>query len=158
MRDPQFDLIFSHFIPRYVATGVDHNDLNRQMERIDQWADWCRIWSEEAGRHEALAAEAREKNRRATAAESYLRAAIYYHYGKHLFASAPEEYRRAHDAMLRCYTAAAADTDPPMQRVEFPFAGARMVGWLRVTSSSQSSGSVRYSVTRPMSSKNWACV
>jgi dienelactone hydrolase len=131
-RDPQVDLIFSHFIPRYVATGVDHNDLQRLMARIDQWADWCRIWSEEAGRHESLAAEALEKKRRATAAESHLRAAIYYHYGKHLFAAAPDEYRRAHDNMLRCYAAAAAETDPPMQRVEFPFAGARMAGWLRV--------------------------
>ena len=25
--DPQVDLIFSHFIPRYEATGVDPNDL-----------------------------------------------------------------------------------------------------------------------------------
>ena len=35
--------------------------------------------------------------------------AIYYHYGKHLFADRPDEYRAAHDAMLRCYTAAAPD-------------------------------------------------
>ena len=26
-RDPQVDLILSHFTPRYVATGVDPNDL-----------------------------------------------------------------------------------------------------------------------------------
>ena len=27
-RDPQVDLIFSHFIPRYEATGVDPNDMD----------------------------------------------------------------------------------------------------------------------------------
>ena len=34
-RDPQVDLIFSHFIPRYEATGVDPNDLRALMPRID---------------------------------------------------------------------------------------------------------------------------
>lgn len=39
MRDPQVDLIFSHFIPRYEATGVDPNDLRGLMPRISQWAE-----------------------------------------------------------------------------------------------------------------------
>ena len=131
-QDPQVDLIFSHFIPRYVATGVDPNDLQRMMKRIDVWSDWCRVWSEEARLHENHAAASAALGRRATAAESYLRAAIYYHYGKHLFANPPEEFRAAHDNMLRCYSAAAADTDPPMQRLTFAFHGAELVGWLRV--------------------------
>jgi alpha-beta hydrolase superfamily lysophospholipase len=131
-RDPQVDLIFSHFTPRYVATGVDPNDLNRLAATIDDWSDWCRAWSAEAARHEKLAAEAAAKKRRVTAAEGYLRAAIYYHYAKHLFAGVPGEYRAAHDNMLRCYRIAAADTDPPMQHVAFPFEGAQLAGWLRV--------------------------
>mgnify|MGYP001590345430 CR=1 FL=1 len=130
-RDSQVDLILSHFTPRYVATGVDPNDLNRLAARIERWSDWCRLWSEEGARHERLAAEAAEKKRRATAAEGYLRAAIYYHYGKHLFAGVADEYRSAHEGVIRCYTAAAAGTDPPMERVEFPFEGARLAGWLR---------------------------
>jgi dienelactone hydrolase len=131
-RDPNVDLVFSHFIPRYVATGVDHNDLNRLMATIDDWSGWCRAWSKVAGKHEQLAAEAARKKRHITAAEGYLRAAIYYHYGKHMFAGVPEEYRAAHDSMLRCYTAAAAGLEPPMQRVEFPFEGVNMPAWLRV--------------------------
>ena len=130
-RDPQVDLIFSHFTPRYVATGVDPNDLHRLVATIDQWTDWCRLWSEEAHRHEMLALEAAEKKRTATAAEGFLRAAIYYHYGKHMFAGAPDEYRVAHESMLRCYMAAAAAVDPPVERVEFPFEGGRMPGYLR---------------------------
>lgn len=131
-RDPQVDLIFSHFTPRYVATGVDPNDLDRLRTKIERWSDWCRVWSEEAARHEALAAEAAAQGRRVTAAEGRLRAAIYYHYGKHMFAGAPDEYRRAHENMLRCYGAAAGECDPPMQRVTFPFDGASLPGWLRV--------------------------
>jgi hypothetical protein len=33
-RDPQVDLNFSHFIPRYEATGVAPNDLRALMPRI----------------------------------------------------------------------------------------------------------------------------
>jgi alpha-beta hydrolase superfamily lysophospholipase len=130
--DPQVDLIFNHFIPRYVATGVDPNDLKRIMARVDVWADWCRIWSDEAARHEQLGKEAAEKGRRVTASESYVRAAIYYHYGKHLFVVSPAEYQQAHDSMMRCYTAAAPGMEPPAERVEFPFEGAAMCGWLRL--------------------------
>ena len=107
-RDPQVDLIFSHFIPRYEATGVDPNDLRALMPRVTQWQDWCRLWSELGARHEALGEEAKAQGCRRTAAEAWVRAAICYHYGKHLFADRPEEFRGAHDAMLRCYSAAAA--------------------------------------------------
>ena len=41
-KDPQVDLIFSHFIPRYIATGVDANDIDRLVASIDTWSEWCR--------------------------------------------------------------------------------------------------------------------
>jgi len=130
-RDPQVDLIFSHFIPRYEATGVDPNDLRALMPRIKQWSDWCRLWSEEGARHEKLADEANAKGYRVTAAEAYVRAAIYYHYGKHLFADHPDEFQHAHEAMLRCYSRGAPMLDPPVERVVFPYQGQVMAGWLR---------------------------
>ena len=138
-RDPQVDLIFSHFTPRYVATGVDPNDLNRLIEQIERWDDWCRLWSEEAARHEQLGHEAKERGRAVTAAEAYLRASIYYHYGKHLFADRPHEYRAAHDAMLRCYQAAAPHIRYPMQRIEFSYETAHLAGWLRLPENAERS-------------------
>jgi dipeptidyl aminopeptidase/acylaminoacyl peptidase len=129
--DPQVDLIFSHFIPRYEATGVDPNDLRKLMRSISRWEEWCRGWSAEAARHEKLAEEAAAQGRALTAAEAYVRAAIYYHYGKHLFAAYPEEFRTAHDAMLRCYSAGVTKLPVPAERVEFPFRGVAMPGWLR---------------------------
>jgi hypothetical protein len=101
------DLILSHFTPRYVATGVDPNDLHRLAARMTRWDDWCRLWSEAALLHERLAAEASARGHRLTAAEAFLRAAIYYHYGKHLFADRPDDYAAAQASMLRCYAAAA---------------------------------------------------
>jgi dipeptidyl aminopeptidase/acylaminoacyl peptidase len=129
--DPPVDLIFSHFIPRYEATGVDPNDLRKLMRTILRWEDWCRLWSEEAARHEKLAEEAVALGRALTGAEAYVRAAIYYHYGKHLFADRPAEFRDAHNAMLRCYEAGATKLPNPVERVAFPFRGVAMAGWLR---------------------------
>jgi 2,6-dihydroxypseudooxynicotine hydrolase len=130
-RDPQVDLIFAHFIPRYEATGVDPNDLRALMPRITQWPDWCRLWSKEGARHEALGRGALAQGFHVTAAEAFVRAAIYYHYGKHLFADRPDEFCAAHESMLRCYSAAAPILDPPIKRIEFPFFGVVMPGWLR---------------------------
>jgi len=129
--DPQVDLVFSHNLARYVATGVDPNDAQRLIARIQRWEDWCRLWSEEAAQHEALAKEATDKGRVMSAAEAYVRAAIYYHYGKHLFAGHSDEWRAAHDSVVRCYAAGAPSLDPPVQRPTFPFQGAEIPGWLR---------------------------
>jgi dipeptidyl aminopeptidase/acylaminoacyl peptidase len=131
-RDAQVDLIFSHFTPRYLATGVDPNDLDRLKARIERWDDWCRIWSEEAGQHARLGLEALDGRNIVTASEAFLRAAIYFHYAKHLFANRPEEYLTAHERMLRCYQAAAKEMDPPAEHIRFAFEGAHLHGWLRV--------------------------
>jgi dienelactone hydrolase len=130
-RDPQVDLVFAHMTPRYLATGVDPNDLQRLVQRIDRWEDWCRIWSEEAARHEDWAADAAKRDRTITASEGNLRASIYYHYAKHLFAHDAAQYLAAHRRMLACYQAAAAMVDPPVERITIPFGSAELAGNLR---------------------------
>ena len=129
-RDARVDQIFSHNLPRYVAIGVDANDAQRLLARIERWEDWCRLWSEEAARHEALAKEAAGKNRVVSAAEAYVRAAIYYHCGKHLLAGHAGEGRAAHESVVRCYAAAAPHLDPSPQRLTFRYEGVEIPGWL----------------------------
>ena len=130
-RDPRVDLVFAHNLARYVATGVDPNDAQRLIARIERWEDWCRLWSEEAARHEMLAKEAADKGRAVSAAEAYVRASIYYHYGKHLFADHADEWRAAHNSLVRCYAAGAPGLDPSLQRLTFPYQGVEIPGWLR---------------------------
>jgi hypothetical protein len=130
-RDPQVDLVVSHNLARYVATGVDPNDAQRLIARIERWEDWCRLWSEEAACHEALAKEAADKGRAVTAAEAYVRAAVYYHCGKHLFSGHADEWRAAHESVVRCYALGAPGLDPPLHRLTFPYQGVEIPGWLR---------------------------
>jgi alpha-beta hydrolase superfamily lysophospholipase len=129
--DPTAALVFAHNTPRYLATGVDPNDLQRLIARIDRWDEWCRIWCDEASRHEALAQDAAKRGRKMTASEANLRASIYYHYAKHLFAHDPDQYAAAHERVIQCYQAAGAIFDPRLERVAIPFAGTAMVGNLR---------------------------
>jgi dienelactone hydrolase len=129
--ESRVELAFQHSTPRYIATGVDPNDLERIISRIHRWSDWCNVWSDEAQRHEDLAREAAEKGRTVTAAEAWLRASIYYHYGKHLFGAYPTEYVSAHKNMLRCYAAAAAGIDPTMEHIKIPFGDHTLYGYVR---------------------------
>ena len=129
--DPRVDLTFSLFKPRYIMTGVDPFDLERMASHIDRWEDWCAVWSDEASKHEQQAVKAAERGHRVTQAEAYLRAAIYYHYAKHYFLVDQQQYVRAHENMLRCYAAASPLLDPPVERMEFPFRGNYLAGYLR---------------------------
>lgn len=134
--DPRVDLTFSLFKPRYIQTGVDPFDLERMVAHIDRWEDWCAVWSDEASKHEQQARKAGDRGFPETEAECYLRAAIYYHYGKHYFLVDEQQYTHAHENMLRCYAAASHNTDPPMVRIEFPFDGKYLPGYLRRPSAS----------------------
>ena len=129
--DPQVELIFQHFTPRYVATGVEMNDLIALRARIGAWSEWCREWSKLGAMHEALGDEAEGQGRMVTAREAWLRAAIAYHYGKHLFGADPVQFTEAHNRMRACYGRAAPLFDQPAELVEFPYEGTNLVGWLR---------------------------
>jgi len=131
-RDPQVDLIFNHFIPRYIATGVDPNDMQRLVKRVENWSEWCRVWSEEASKHEQFANQAMQAGHHVTASEAWLRAAIYYHYGKHLFAAVPAEYEQAQNSMLRCYALASPGNPHPMRKLKIPYSGDFIHAYLRV--------------------------
>ena len=120
-KDPQVDLIFNHFIPRYVATGVDPNDMKRLVERVDQWSNWCAVWSDEALKHELHGNREKDLHHDLTASESWLKAAIYYHYAKHLFGADPVQFNKAQESMLRCYNLAAMDAPSPIQKLKIPY-------------------------------------
>ena len=136
-KDPQVDLIFNHFIPRYIATGVDPNDMQRLVKRIEHWSDWCSIWSDEALKHELHGNREKDLNRHLTASESWLRAAIYYHYAKHLFGADPQQFEVAQTNMLKCYSLAAQDAKTPLKKLKIPYKDDFIFAYLRTPSPQQ---------------------
>ena len=69
----------------FLANGVDYNDAVAITGRVREWGWWCEEWSREARRYEALGEEALAKGRMVTAAEGFVRASLYYHFGQLVF-------------------------------------------------------------------------
>jgi 2,6-dihydroxypseudooxynicotine hydrolase len=122
----------SHWGPRFTTNGVAVADFERVTQSIDTWSEWCAAWSAAAGEHELLGAEALIEGRTRSAGQHYAQAAVYYHFAKFLFVRDLDQMRAAHTAAVRCLNIALPHLDPPGRRVEIPYAGARLVGVLRL--------------------------
>jgi dienelactone hydrolase len=128
--DPLVRTAVEHWGPRFTANGVDPNDFARITAGIERWDEWCAAWSRAAEAYERMAEQAEAAGHWATAGEHFVRAALYYHFGKFLFVHRRQEQRAAHDRAVAAFRKALPYLDPPAERVEIPFAGWRMAGIL----------------------------
>jgi len=126
--DPRVQAAVAHWAPRLIANGVDYNDFQRTLARIERWEDWCAEWQKTAAYHEQLGREALST---ISAGEAYLRAAICHHFAKFIFFEEGEQLRAASKATVENYLKAAPLLDPPAERVLIPYAGRQLPGNLR---------------------------
>jgi len=115
------------WFPLFLANGVDYNDAVAITGRVREWGWWCEEWSREARRYEALA-----KGRMVTAAEGFVRASLYYHFGQLVFFRDPAQRCTAHEGRVAAYRKALPHLQPPGERVEIPFEEFRLPGVLRI--------------------------
>ena len=124
-------LAAGHWKPRFVANGIDANDFDRVLAATSDWRDWAPNWKRVGGEHHAIGDEAERSGHMVTATEAYQRAAWCYHLGKFLWF----EDRALHDELrertVATYANAAPRLDPPARRIEAPFEGAVIPGFLR---------------------------
>src|SRR6476659_477948 len=105
--DPSVRAAVAHWAPRFIANGIDYNDFETTVARVERWEDWSAEWSRTAARHEALAREADARGSAFSAGEAYARAALCHHFGKFVFFADPARYRSAHEATVANYRKAA---------------------------------------------------
>ena len=129
--DPRVASAVSHWAPRFTTNGVAVADFQRVTSSVERWDDWCAAWSAAARVHEDLGREALSEGRTRSAGAHLSTAAVYYHFGKFLFVDHLEQMRAAHERAVVCLTEALPFLDPPGERIEIPFEGARLVGVLR---------------------------
>jgi 2,6-dihydroxypseudooxynicotine hydrolase len=120
-----------HWGPRFVAQGVDLNDFNRTLPRIKVWDDWCREWGVTAAEYEQAAQSAEAAGHRLTAAQSWLRAGLCWHFGKFVFVHDLAQLKAASDRTASDYARGAWALEPPAERVAIPYDGITMPGLLR---------------------------
>lgn len=131
-KDRQIDEAFHHWYPRFLASGIDYNDLQRIIANMDTWDDWCRAWSAVAAEHEAQAEAADAAGHRQTATDAYARATMYYHFANAIFYQDPAQKKAAHLKKVECYARAAPYLNPPAERLEIPYRDTSLPAYLRL--------------------------
>ena len=122
----------AHWAPRFISNGVllaDFEDVTSGMQR---WEDWCSAWSARAAVHEKLGRDTLAAGFKLTASEHLTRAAVYYHFAKFLFVHDIPQMRAAHMKAVECRQLALPHQRPPAVRVEIPYEGKFLAGFLRL--------------------------
>lgn len=132
MSDPRVASAISHWAPRFVANGIMLTDFQEVTASIERWEDWCGAWCKRAEVHEALGREALAEGYRLSGGEHLSRASVYYHFAKFLTVHDMAEAKAAHDRAIRCKHDALPHLRPPVRRVEIPYAGGHLAGFLRL--------------------------
>jgi len=92
---------------------------------------WGKEWSKAGVRYEALAEEQEKLGKKKDAGENYYLAYEYYRIGRYPVPSSPEKMN-CYQGALRTFLKAAPYMDPPLERIEVPFEGKKVVGYLQV--------------------------
>ena len=117
--------------PRMIANGVDYNDAEETLKRVESWEDWCREWCDTAAVHESLAEEAAGRNRRRTAAEAFLKASVTYHFAQFVWDEDLQQKQAAQDKKVETFRKALPLLNEPIEWVEVPFEDTILPGFLR---------------------------
>ena len=92
---------------------------------------WGREWGKFGAKYEALAGEQESHGKKKAAGETYYLAYEYYRIGRYPVPSSPDKMK-CYEGALRTFLKAAPTMDPPLERIEIPFEGKKVVGYLQV--------------------------
>ena len=108
----------------------DVEQLVKQLGSLD--ADvWGKEWGKLGAQYEAQASEQEARGERKAAGENYYLAYEYYRIGRYPVPSSPEKMN-CYTGALRTFLKAAPTMDPPLERIEIPFEGKQVVGYLQI--------------------------
>ena len=124
--------IINSAIHRFLADGVYYRDLIDIRNSMPNWEAWPDTWSKWAAAHEKRAEESLASGARLTAGTDFARASLYYHYAQNILVDDLKRKKAVHDLKVAAFKRAAPLLDPPLQRVEIPFAGIKMAAYLRL--------------------------
>jgi pimeloyl-ACP methyl ester carboxylesterase len=92
---------------------------------------WGREWGKFGAKYEALAGDQESRGKKKEAGETYYLAYEYYRIGRYPVPSSPDKMK-CYEGALRTFLKAAPTMDPPLERIEIPFEGKKVVGYLQV--------------------------
>jgi dipeptidyl aminopeptidase/acylaminoacyl peptidase len=114
-------IAIDNWAPRFVANGVDSNELQTLTRSISKWEDWSPTWSALAAKHELMGENAEMRRNYESAGEHFFRAAMLYHFGKFMVVRFPEQLRHGHENTVRVYQRGLPYYEYINERVEIPY-------------------------------------
>ena len=108
----------------------DVEEVLRNLKNLDP-DPWGVEWGKIGARYEALAAEQEKQGKKEQAGKTYYQAYEYYRIGRYPVPSSPEKMK-CYTGALRTFLKAAPSLDPPLERIEIPFEGKKVVGYLQI--------------------------
>ena len=97
---------------------------------------WGSEWGKLGSRYEIQGEEQEKRGERDEAGKTYYQAYEYYRIGRYPVPSSPEKMN-CYQGALRSFLRAAPYLDPPLERVEIPFEGKKVVGYLQIPKGAQ---------------------
>ena len=124
--------MWDYYTARFLSDGVNHNELVVMRSKTRTWDDWCDVWCEMGSRHEAEGEEALKRGSKVTAGEEFWLASLYFHYGQYLFWHDPKTKNTAQHRKVELFNRAAPLLVPSAERIEIPYEGTLLPGFLRL--------------------------
>jgi esterase FrsA len=110
--------------------GADVEQVLKNLTSLDPDL-WGREWGKFGAKYEAVAAEQEKLGKKKEAGETFYLAYEYYRVGRYPVPSSPEK-KKCYQGALRTFLRAAPTMEPPLERIEIPFEGKKVVGYLQV--------------------------
>ena len=126
------DEVFNYWIPRLVADGVDANDIVGVRAKVSGWDQWPDAWAKAGDAYKALAVERLAAGHRITAGDALVRSSLCYHVGQVIAFHAPARKAELQAMKVAAFREAAPLLTPSAERIEIPFRGAKLPGYLRL--------------------------
>lgn len=114
---------------------VKKEDVERIIPKITSLDPdlWGREWAKFGAQYEKMAEDQLQQGKKQAAGVTFYLAYEYYRVGRYPVPSSPEKMR-CYEGVLRTFGKAAPLMDPPLERVEIPFEGKKVIGYLQIPS------------------------
>jgi len=112
---------------------VKREDVEQVVRRLSSLEPdvWGEEWGKIGSKYESLAEEQQRQGRSKEAGATYYLAYEYFRIGRYPVPSSPEKMN-CYQGALRTFLKAAPTMEPPLERVEIPFEGKKVVGYLQI--------------------------
>lgn len=117
---------------RLMAEGVHYRDMLDLQTRVKTFDQWSPTWSEFADAARKRGENAINAGFKLTAGAELSRASLYYFFAQFVNWHNPSAKREIYIRCAETFARAGEYLDPPQQRVEIPYQGTTMPGYLRL--------------------------